>query len=161
MKKSIVGAALALAMAVVGVAPAAYATVPASNAGSFQSEYFNESGQLNTAALTVGANASQANITMTMVPNASAWAAIQNGTRVMAGGGSPTKDGVAIANNASTRASFNVSMDGDNGNFISGSYGVNNTQSFVVPASASVGQAELRVASFDEHVSHWNHAGND
>jgi hypothetical protein len=146
MKKSIVGAVIALAMSVVGVAPAAYATVPASNSGAFQGEYFNESGPINTASLVVGAGANQASITMNMVPNASAWAAIQNGTRVIAGGGSPTKDGAAIVSNANTRANFNVSMDSSTGSFISANYGVNNTQSFVVPASASVGSAKLRVS---------------
>ena len=146
MKKSLASAVLALALTLVGVAPAAQATVPASNAGSFNGDYFNESGPLNSASLVVGSGARQANITMNMVPNASAWAAIQNGTRVAVGGGSPTKDGVAVPNNATTRASFNVSMDDSSGNYVPANYGMNNTQSFVVPASANVGQAEVRVS---------------
>lgn len=145
MKKSVASAVLALALAVVGVAPAAYATVPASNAGSFVGEYFNESGSINTPSIVVGASTDQVSITATLVPNASAWAAIQNGTRVLAGGGSPTKDGVAFVN-GSSRASFSTSMDSSTGAWIASNYGANNTQSYVVPASATVGSARLRVS---------------
>lgn len=146
MKKSIVGAALALAMAVTGVAPAAYATVPASNAGSFAADYYSEYGSINSASLVVGANTNQVTITANMVPNASSWAAIQNGTRVLVAGSLPTKDGVAIASNATNRASFNTSMDDSTGAWIMSNYGANNSQSYVVPASASVGSARIRVA---------------
>lgn len=146
MKKSLASAVLALALTVVGVAPAAHATVPASNSGAFVSTYFMESGPLNSPSLVVGANVRSANVSVVLVPNSSAWAAIQNGTRVLVPGGSPTKDGVAIGNGGNQRASFSSGVNGSNGSWIAGNYGANNSASYVVPASASVGSASLQVS---------------
>lgn len=131
-------------MVVVGVAPAAHAS--GSNAGAFNTEYQSEYGTLQSASLVVGANARQAGIYVRLVPNAGAWAAIQNGSRVLVAGSSPTKNGAAMVNGAGDRANFSTQMRDSAGSYQQGSYGVNNAQTYAVPASASVGQAEITIS---------------
>jgi hypothetical protein len=143
MKKSLVSAALAFAMVVVGVAPAAQAV--GSNAGAFAGSYFSESGPVLSPSAVVPAGARSVNISARMVPNSSAWAAIQNGTRVLVAGSGATLDGVAIVNGANGRASYSSQINDSTGANVSSNYGSNSSQSFVVPASASVNNAAIYV----------------
>lgn len=144
MKKSFASAVLALALTVVGVAPAAHAV--GSNAGAFKTDYFSESGTLQSPSVAVGANVQQVSISANLVPSAGAWAAIQNGTRVLIAGSAATKDGSAIVNGAGGRANFSSQVRDSAGQWINGSYGPNNAQTYPIAASANVNQAEIVVS---------------
>lgn len=148
MKKSLVSGVLALAMAIAGVAPSALAVAaPASNAGAFAASYFSESGTLPGPTLTIGAGVKYLNLWADLVPNASAWASIQNGTRSLVAGSAGSKDGSVIVNSQTLRVDYSSDLTDASGAWVAGNYGANNTRTFAVPASANPGSARLGVSA--------------
>ena len=138
MKKSLASAVLALALTVVGVAPAAHAT--GSNAGSQNIGYYSESGPLSSASLVVGNDVIYGNISARLVPNSGAWAAIQNSTVVLTPGGGATIDGTAA-----TSPRYYASMFASDGANVQSSSSNSTTSTYAVPASASVGSASINI----------------
>jgi hypothetical protein len=138
MKKTLVSAVLALALAVAGVAPAAYAT--GSNAGTVIPSYYSQSGTLQAPSLIVGSDVNYGSISARLVPNASAWAALQNTTAVFTAGGNATLDGTAL-----TGARFYSSVIGSGGTPVNSSSSTATTQTYAIPASASVSNASIYV----------------
>ncbi len=143
MKKTLLSGVLALAMAIAGAAPAAQA---ASNTGAFVPNYFSESGTLSGPTMTIGVGVKYLNLWADLVPNASAWASIQNGTRSLVAGGAASKDGSAIVNGVSLRANYSSDVTDASGAWIAGNYGANDVRTFAVPASANPGSARLGVS---------------
>lgn len=137
-KKSLASAVLALALTVVGVAPAAHAT--GSNAGSQNISYYSENGPLSSASIVVGNDVTYGNISARLVPNSGAWAAIQNTTAVLTPGGGATIDGTAA-----TSPRYYAWIFASDGANIRSSASTGTTSTYAVPASASVGSASINI----------------
>jgi hypothetical protein len=138
MKKTLVSAVLALALVVAGVAPAAHAT--GSNAGAVIPNYFSQSGTLQAPSLIVGSDVTYGSISVRLVPSASAWAALQNTTAVFTPGGNATLDGAAL-----TGARFYSSVINSSGNPVNFTASTSTTQTYSIPASASVSSAAFYI----------------
>jgi hypothetical protein len=140
MKKSLVSALAALAMVVGGVAPAAHATGPASNAGAFTYNNANETGPLSSASMTLGSNVQYAQVTARYVPNANAWASIQGGNHTITYGSNPTLNGTALSRGLSVSLYHPSTAI-----TVSSSSETATSRTYSVPAAASVGSAAIEI----------------
>jgi hypothetical protein len=150
MKKSLVSALAALAMVVGGVAPAAHASVPASNPGAFTYEFTSEYGTLSSPSVTVGNNARGVSIYAKYVPNASAWSAIQGGNHTFTYGSSPTFNGAAL-NRTPSLMLYHPSNQAS----VQPTGSTMTTATYAVPAAASVGNAFVQI-----QLSQWGYGPN-